>query len=151
MAKIATTEERVLCVTTSPQKAYAFFSQAEQLRQAIEGVERCELLADGRILWVLAEKRDQGIRFQPNYVMELEGDGVRYVSWRTVEGNLRDDGETWIDPLDEGGCRIRYRQTVEPDLPITPLMARLIKPLIARELRNDVSRFLERAQRLLSN
>lgn len=151
MAKIAATEEQVLYVTTSPQKAYAFFSQPEQLCQAMDGVERIEVLAGGGVHWVLEEKRGQGICFQPDYVMELAGDGARHVTWRTVAGNMGDDGEVWIDPLPEGGSQIRYRQTVEPDLPITPLLARLIKPLVARELRNDVLRFLERAQRLLSN
>lgn len=151
MARIAATEQRELRVNATPQNAYAFFSRPEQLRQAIEGVERCEPLPGGRVRWVLEEKRDQGIRFQPDYVMELEGDGARHVSWRTVAGNMRDDGEVWIDPLDDGRSSIRYTQTVEPDLPITPLMARLLKPLVARELRNDVLRFLERAQALLSN
>jgi uncharacterized membrane protein len=151
MAKIEATEERVFNVTTSPEKAYAFFSQPEQLRQAMDGVERCEVLAVGMVRWVLAEKRDQGIRFQPDYVVVIRGDGARHITWRTVEGNMGDVGEVWVDPLPDGGSRIRYVETVEPDMPVTPLLARLIKPLVARELRNDLSRFLQRAQQILSN
>jgi uncharacterized membrane protein len=150
MTRIAATEERVLNVPTSPEKAYAFFSQAQQLSQAMDGVQCCEVLEGGIVRWVLEEKRAQGIHFQADYVMVLSGDGVRHVTWRAVEGNMGDDGEVWVDALPDGGSRIRYIQTVEPDLPITPLMARLIKPLVARELRNDVLRFLERAQQLLS-
>jgi uncharacterized membrane protein len=151
MAKISATEQRVLQVTTSPQKVYAFFSQPEQLCQAMDGVESFETLEGGKVHWVLEEKRDQGICFQPDYVMELNGDGTSHVTWRTVAGNMGDDGEVWIDPLPEGGSQIRYLQTVEPDLPITPLMARLLKPLVARELRKDVLRFLEQAERILSS
>ena len=151
MAKIAATEERVLNVQASLEKTYAFFSQAEQFRHAVAGVERCEILPDRKVRWVLEEKRDQGIRFQPDYTVVFDGDGSHYVSWRFVEGNMGDTGEVWLSPLPEGGCQVRYRQTVEPDLPITSLLARLIKPLVTRELRNDVVRFLERAQQHLSN
>jgi uncharacterized membrane protein len=151
MTRIAASEERVLCVPTTPEKAYAFFFEPEQMRQAMDGVERCDVLEAGKVHWVLEEKRDQGIRFQADYVMAISGDGVRHVTWRTLEGNMGDQGEVWVDPLPEGGSRIRYVQTVEPDLPITPLLARLIKPLVARELRKDVLRFLERAQQILSN
>ena len=150
MTRIEATEERALYVPISPQKAYEFFSQPEQLSQAMEGVQQCEVLEGGMVHWVLEEKREQGIRFQPDYVMVLNGDGVRHVTWRTVQGNMGDTGDVWVDPLPDGGSRIRYLQTVEPDLPITPLMARLLKPLVARELRNDVLRFLERAQQILS-
>lgn len=151
MAKIAATEQRVLKVTTSPQQVYAFFSQPEQLSQAMDGVQSFEALEGNKIHWVLEEKRDQGICFQPNYVMELAGNGTSHVTWRTVAGNMGDDGEVWIEALPEGGSEIRYSQTVEPDLPITQLMARLLKPLVARELKKDVLRFLERAERILSN
>ena len=151
MAKIEATEDRVLTVAAGPQEAYAFFSQPHQLRRAVDGVERCDVLEGGRVRWVLAERREQGICFQPDYTVIFDGDGDGYVTWRFVEGNMRDDGEVWIRPLPGGGSEIRYRQTVEPDLPITPVTALLLKPLVARELRKDVLRFLERAQQCLSH
>jgi uncharacterized membrane protein len=151
MTRIAATEDRVLHVKATAEKAYAFFSQAEQFRHALEGVERCELLPGQRVRWVLKERQEKGIRFQPDYTVVLSGDGSQWVTWRFVEGNMRDEGEVWIRSSTDGGCEIRYRQTVEPDLPITPLMAQLIKPLVVRELRNDVVRFLDRAHQYLSN
>ena len=56
----------------------------------------------------------------------------------------RNDGDVWIKPLPDGGTEVHYRESVEPDLPITPLLARLIKPLVARELRGEIHGFLER-------
>jgi uncharacterized membrane protein len=144
MVKIAATEERVLRVQASPERVYAFFSRPEELSQAMASVERCERLPGNRVRWVLDEKVDKGIRFKGNYVVVHEGDGKEHVCWRSVEGNMRNDGDVWIKPLVGGGTEIHYRESVEPELPITPLMARLITPLVARELRSEINGFLER-------
>ena len=151
MAKIAATEEQVLTVEACPEVAYAFFSRPEELSRAMDSVERCESLPGGNVRWVLGEKVDQGIRFRPDYIVAYDGDGAGHIRWRTVEGNMGNDGDVWITPLPDGRSEIHYRESVEPDLPITPLMARLIKPLVARELRREIVHFLDRVRDHLSN
>ena len=151
MAKISASEDRVVQVNASPEKAYAFFADPEQLGQAFEDLERCQPLGDGKVRWVFEEKNDQGIRFQPDYVVAYDGDGVSRITWTFVEGNMENNGEVHIKPLENGGSEIRYRETILPDLPITPIMAQLLKPLVAKELRKDLGRFLDRAQEVLAN
>ena len=146
MVRIAATEERVLTVQASPATVYSFFSSPEELCRAMTSVERCELLPGNTVRWLLAEKVDKGIRFQADYIVAYEGDGVEHVLWRSVEGNMRNDGDVWIKPVAGGGTEVRYRESVEPDLPITPLLASLIKPLVARELRGEINAFLERVR-----
>src|SRR3954454_5936517 len=129
MVRIAATEERVLTVQASPEAVYAFFSRPEALSAVMASVERCERLPGNHVRWVLQEKVDKGIRFRADYIVAFEGDGSERVSWRSVEGNMRNDGDVWIKASPGGGTQIRYRESVEPELPITPLLARLIKPL----------------------
>jgi uncharacterized membrane protein len=150
MAKIAVTEERVLHVKAGREEAYAFFSQPERLKQAMVGLERCEILPEGRVRWVLEEKSGQGVRFQANFLVAYAGDGAEHVSWRFIEGNMENEGDVFIKPSPAGGCEIRYREHVAPDLPITPLLAKLVKPLVAKELSGDLTRFLERVQAALN-
>jgi uncharacterized membrane protein len=144
MARIAASEERILTVPASPETVYAFFSRPEEIRTVMASVERCERLPDNTVHWVLEEKVDKGIRFQANYVVAYDGDGIEHVRWRSAGGNMRNDGDVRIRPLASGGTEIHYRESVEPDLPITPLMARLIAPLVARELRSEINGFLEK-------
>jgi uncharacterized membrane protein len=151
MAKIAVTEERLLHVEAEPAEAYAFFSQPEKLRAAMVGLERCEIDPSGRVRWVLEEKSGQGVRFQANFVVDYAGDGAEHVSWRFVEGNMENEGDVFIAPSPSGGSEIRYRERVAPDLPITPLLAKLVTPLVAKELKGDLTRFLERVQAALAN
>ena len=150
MAKIAVTEQRVFRVQTCPDNAYDFFSRPGRFCEAMEGVEQCEMLSEGKVRWVFEEKREQGICFRADYVVAFEGDGRRHVRWRFIEGNVENEGDVEIVPLPDGTSEIHYRETVAPDLPITPLTARLIKPLVMRELRNDLGRFVQRAQECLS-
>jgi uncharacterized membrane protein len=150
MTKVAAVEERTLLVTAGPERAYAFFSQPAQIAKAMDGVERIEYLPQGGVRWVLAEKVDKGIRFQADYVVAYEGDGAGRIKWRSLAGNMDNAGDVSIQPTADGGSEIHYWERVEPDLPISALMARLIQPLVARELRNDIGRFLDRAQQQLS-
>ena len=150
MSKIAATEEQRFQVAASPEKAYAFFSQLEQLRGAMAGVERCEVLPDGHVHWVLKEQAGQGIRFQPDFVVAYQGNATDHVCCRSVKGNMGNDWDVWIQPRSDGSD-IRYRETVEADLPITALMALLIKPLVVKELRRDVGLFLDRVREHLAN
>ena len=111
MVRIAATEERVLNVPASPESVYAFFSRPEALSEAMGSVERCERLEGNRVRWLLEEKVDKGIRFRADYIVTFEGDGTEHVCWRSVEGNMRNDGDVWIKPLAGGGTEIHYRES----------------------------------------
>ena len=151
MAKIAVTEERVFQVAADLERAYAFFSQPKLFQAAMEGVLSCHELGNGQVHWLLVEQIDQGVRFQPNYVVSFTCDGMQNVQWTFVGGNMRNEGEVRISPRVGGGSDIQYRETVEPDLPITPLLAKLVKPLVTRELRGGLLRFIERSQECLGS
>src|SRR4051794_6193326 len=99
MVRIAATEERMLTVPASPETVYAFFSSPEKIGQAMGSVQRCELLPDNAVRWVLEEKVDKGIRFRADYVVAYEGDGSEHIRWRSVAGNMRNDGEVRLKPL----------------------------------------------------
>jgi carbon monoxide dehydrogenase subunit G len=150
VAKITATEEQVFNVGASPERVYAFFTDLNRMREITPGVECCERLPDGRVRWVLEEKVDKGIRFQADYVVAYDGNGTDHVRCRFVEGNMVNDWDAWIKPT-AGGTEVCYRETVAPELPITPVLALLIKPLVARELRSGVSRFLDRVREVLAN
>jgi uncharacterized membrane protein len=149
VTRITATEEQVIRVGASPQQAYAFFADLDQLRQTLLGVERCEVLPGGRVHWVLKVRVDRGLGFQADYVVRLRGNGTDHVSSRSVEGNMRNDWDAWIG-AGPGGTEIRFLETVAPELPIPAGLAPLIRPLVARELRQDVNRFLDRVRQRLA-
>jgi uncharacterized membrane protein len=146
MAKIAATEERRMTVGASLATVYGFFSNPDRMRDLTPDVELYERLSPTRARWVLTEKTEKGIRFGPRYTVEYIGNGSSRVDWRSLDGNMDVEGSVELSQAAGGGTEVLYRETVAPDLPITPILARIFKPIVARELQKDIGRFLVRVQ-----
>lgn len=148
MAKIATTEERTRIISGSLEDLYRFFCDPALIREETADVARFEPLGEGRGHFVLVERGGMGGRFQADYTIEYTGNRSDCVTWRTLGGNLDTTGEILLRRIDDRSIEVRYRETLALDLPIWSFVARLLKPLVARELRSDIDRFLGRvAQR----
>jgi len=146
MARITVTEERTFCVTSPIDQVYSFFAAPDQHGELRESLESHELLGKDRVRWVFQEKKKQGLRFQADYTVIYEGNGVDHVHWRFLEGNAGNEGDVWLTPAHDGGTEIHYCELVEPDLPVPPAMARLIEPMVRRELREEIGHFLDRVR-----
>jgi carbon monoxide dehydrogenase subunit G len=143
VAKIAITEDRTFVLPADRARVFAFFTDLDGIRAAMVGVEKCEVGADGQVRWVLEEKVDKGIRFRPDFVVAYENNGIDHVRCRPIAGNVKNEWDVRLMPAGDG-TEVHYREMVEVDLPVTALLAVLIKPLVTRELRHDVDAFLER-------
>jgi uncharacterized membrane protein len=146
MARITATEERVFHVKATMEQMYDFFVTPDRLCELLDSVDIHESLGEGRVRWVLKEKIDKGIRFKADYTVVYDGNGQDHIWWRFVGGNMGNTGDAWLTTTISGDTEVRYRETVEPDLPITPLLARLIKSIVERELREELGSFLDRVR-----
>ena len=149
MTRIAAAEARTFMVAAPLAEVYRFFMSPTLLSEATADVDSCECLEGDRAHWQLAEKVDQGIRFRADYVVQYTGNGCDAVSWRTISGNLQSEGRVVLQQLDVAVTEIRYSESVAPDLPITPFLATLFKPIVAREVRQGIAEFLDRIERKL--
>jgi uncharacterized membrane protein len=147
MTKIAATEERTLTVRSSLEDVYRFFADPALLKEETADVDRFDRLDGNRARWVLTEKVEKGVRYQADYTVEYDCNGKDQVSWRTIQGNLDTEGQVLLRTVGDAVTEIRYREALAPDLPITNLMAKIFKPIVAREVRKDIGKFLDRVQR----
>lgn len=146
MVRIASTGEWTVRVQAPIQHVYEFFSEPTQVRELLDGVDALVVLGDGRVRWVLKEKTEKGIRFQGDYTVMYQGNSVDHVHWHGVAGNMGNEGDVWLTTTADGATEIRYREMVEPDLPVSSIMARLMRPLVERELRAELGTFLTRVK-----
>lgn len=146
MVRIAATGEWTFCVQTSLQHVYKFFAEPAQLCELLDGVDSHAVLGEGRVRWVCKEKIEKGLRFKGDYTVLYQGNGVDHVHWHGLDGNMGNEGDVWLATTPDGGTEIRYREMVAPDLPITAIMARLMQPIVARELRAELGTFLARVK-----
>lgn len=144
MVKIAATEERSFTVQAPLGEVRDFFCNPVLLRDITADVESFEHVEPRRARWILVEKVEKGVRFRADYTVEYDTPGPDQVVWRSVAGNMDVDGEVKLREIDSEHTEIHYRETIAPDLPITRITAVLFKPIVARELRQDISGFIER-------
>lgn len=149
MAWIEGTHEETFVVDAAYADVVAFFCDPARFREAFTDLETSEEVAPGVWRWVLAEKSEKGIRFQPDYTVEYqrEGDAMR---WSTRAGcNMTSTGSTTIRDLGGGQTEVAYRETIATDLPIPKLAATVFRPIVSREIAKGVGSFLAHARRLL--
>jgi len=146
MARFAATGEWTFRVPAPIHQVYNFFAEPTEMRDLLDSVESLVLVGEGRFRWVLKEKVEKGIRFQGDYTVLYQGNSVDHVHWQSIEGNMGNEGDVWLLTTEDGNTEIRYREMVEPDLSITPIMAKLLKPMVERELRTELEAFLTRVK-----
>ncbi len=145
MAKITATHKCKLTVRAPLSNVYSFFVNPVQLRELTPDVENFQLLSESQAKWRLTEKVEKGVRYAAEYTVNYQGNGSDEVKWHSIDGNMDIDGEVSLRSLGENLTEFQFRETVAPDLPISRLTAMIFKPIVARELRQDIGTFLDRA------
>lgn len=149
MPKIPATEKQTFEVDVPIAEVYDAFVNTEVVKQNFVGLEDCELREDGEARWIVKEKADKGIRFKGDYTVKYEGNGKDHVTWRTTAGNVDTNAEVRLTET-SSGVRVEYEETVAPDLPIPRLMAKVFKPIVAKEVRKDLKAYIDNVRRYLS-
>ncbi len=144
MTAISATEERTLTVRAPTVEVHDFFCNPTLLSELTADLESFEQKDKQCARFVLTEKVEKGVRFRADYTVAYESKGSDRVVWRSIAGNMEVDGEVKLRPIDSNHTEIYYRETVAPDLPVSKLTAMLFKPIVARELRQDIGKFLDR-------
>ena len=145
MAWIDGTEEQTFVVRADREAVAEFFCEPANFKACLGQLESAEEVEPGVWHWVLEEKAEKGIKFQGDYVVEYTRDGDT-VEWHTREGNMKSEGVTRCKALGDGRTEVYYRETIATDLPIPRLMAKIFKPIVAREIRGGVGDFLDRSK-----
>jgi len=149
MAWIEGTEEKTFVVDAAYEDVVEFFCNPEQFQEAFTQLENIEEVEDGVWKYTLEEKAEKGIRFQGVYTVRYERDGD-VCTWETLEGNMRSEGRVSFRDLN-GKTEVDYLETIATDLPIPRLMAKVFKPIVAREIRGGVGEYLDNATEILES
>jgi uncharacterized membrane protein len=148
MAWIEGTHEETFVVDAPHEEVAEFFCDPAKFQEALGQVESAEETEEGVWHWVLEEKAEKGIKYQADYTVKYERDGDT-LTWHTLEGNMKSEGKTVVTDLGGGQTEVEYKETIATDLPIPKLMAKVFKPIVAREIAGGVGDFLEKSRELL--
>jgi hypothetical protein len=147
MARFEGTVKESWTCGCSSEAARAHFLDLGAIAAATVGVDRAEVVGEGRLRIVLAAQQHGPYRFQPDYVIwyRREGDDV---VWTPVSGNLSNTGRARF--FDTGaGARVEIEQSIGLELPIPSLAVGLVRPVVDRMLAPGVRDWQQRMVRAL--
>lgn len=150
MAWIEGTEEQTFVVKKDYDTVAGFFSDPAEFKRCLSELETGEEIEPMVWRWVLREKSEKGINFQPDYtVVYTAGDGM--LEWQTREGNMRTEGVARYTKITGERTEVYYRETIATDLPIPRLLAKVFSPIVAREIRKGVGAYLDASRAWLES
>jgi uncharacterized membrane protein len=147
MARVEASYSEVFVVQQPVSEVFQCLLELETLARLTPSVETFEVLGERIARYVLEARSDGGDTFQPDYTLVYADNGADAVSWHAVSGNMGIQGTIQLTPHSLGATECRYFETIAPELPITKLTAAIFKPLVARELRKDIGRFVANLKR----
>lgn len=150
MAWIQGKLEKTLTIAAPYEEVLAFFQDPAKFKEAFAQMKDSEQLEPNTWKWTLQEKQEKGIKFQGIYTVKYEptADGC---AWETLEGNIKSSGSSRVSDLGGGKASLAYEETLQTDLPIPRLMAKVFQPIVGREVSKGIGSFLENAQKILES
>ena len=134
MPKIEDTIE----VQVPVQQAYNQWTQFEDFPKFMEGIQSVQQLDDTHVHWV-AEIRGE-TREWTTEITEQQPD--EKVAWKTIEGEVKNDGVVTFEPIAGGQTRINVEMDVEGESSAENVAGDLLG-VVKRQVRGDLERFKE--------
>lgn len=122
-------------------------SRPEEIKESIDNLEHAEPIDAQTIRFVHREVSEKGVRFRGDRTVRYECDGVDHLRWHTVSnGNMSTQGEARFYDAGDNATRVEFHETVECDMEVNRLLARVFKPIVERHIRHGVGEYLERVK-----
>jgi uncharacterized membrane protein len=128
--------EDTIDVQVPVQQAYNQWTQFEDFPNFMEGIQSVQQLDDTHVHWV-AEIRGES-REWTTEITEQQPD--QKVAWKTIEGEVKNDGVVTFEPMGDDQTRVNVQMDVEGDSTAENVGADLLG-VVKSQVRGDLERF----------
>jgi uncharacterized membrane protein len=118
------------------QQAYNQWTQFEEFPRFMEGIQSVQQLDDTHVQWV-AEIRGE-TREWTTEITEQHSD--EKIAWKTIEGEVKNDGVVTFEALGDNQTRINVQMDVEGESATENVAADLIG-IVKEQVHGDLERF----------
>jgi len=132
MPKIEDTIE----VQVPVQQAYNQWTQFEDFPRFMEGIQSVQQLDDTHVQWV-AEIRGESRQWTTEITEQRPDEKI---AWKTIEGELKNDGVVTFEPLGDAQTRVNVQMDVEGDSAGEDLAGNLLG-VVKKQVHGDLERF----------
>jgi uncharacterized membrane protein len=132
MPKIEDTIE----VQVPVQQAYNQWTQFEDFPKFMEGIQSVQQLDDTHVQWV-AEIRGESRQWTTEITEQRTDEKV---AWKTIEGEVKNDGVVTFEPMGDAQTRVNVQMDVEGDSTAENVAGDLLG-VVKNQVRGDLERF----------
>jgi uncharacterized membrane protein len=128
--------EDTIDVQVPVQHAYNQWTQFEDFPKFMEGIQSVQQLDDTHVHWV-AEIRGE-TREWTTEITEQRPD--EKVAWKTIEGEVKNDGVVTFEPMGDAQTRVNVQMDVEGDSAAENVAGDLLG-VVKKQVHGDLERF----------
>jgi len=132
MPKIEDTIE----VQVPVQQAYNQWTQFENFPKFMDGIQSVQQLDDTHVQWV-AEIRGESRQWTTEITEQRPDEKV---AWKTIEGEVKNDGVVTFEPLGDAQTRVNVQMDVEGDSTAENVAGDLLG-VVKKQVHGDLERF----------
>lgn len=129
-------KEEVMEVMTNPDKFSAYLGDLETIEKKGEDSWRL----------ILKEMNEKGVRFKGDYTVKYTTSGDTLTWETTSQGNMSSTGKAVFRDRGAGSTEVDYTETIECNMDVNRLLAKVIKPIVQREIARGVGSYLDRTK-----
>jgi uncharacterized membrane protein len=132
MPKIEDTIE----VQVPVQQAYNQWTQFEDFPKFMDGIQSVQQLDDTHVQWV-AEIRGESRQWTTEITEQRPDEKV---AWKTIEGEVKNDGVVTFEPMGDAQTRVNVQMDVEGDSAAENVAGDLLG-VVKKQVHGDLERF----------
>lgn len=97
------------------------------------------------ITFTLMPKSEKGVTFNGQYRARYEFKGENRLTWRTVDTkNMWSTGSATFSSVGGDRTRVEFVQQIETEMQVNRLLAKVINPIVSREITKGAKEYLAR-------
>jgi uncharacterized membrane protein len=128
--------EDTIDVQVPVQQAYNQWTQFEDFPKFMEGIQSVQQLDDTHVQWV-AEIRGESRQWTTEITEQRPDEKV---AWKTIEGEVKNDGVVSFEPMGDAQTRVSVQMDVEGDSTAENVAGDLLG-VVKSQVRGDLERF----------
>jgi uncharacterized membrane protein len=128
--------EDTIEVQVPVQQAYNQWTQFEDFPKFMNGIQSVQQLDDTHVQWV-AEIRGESRQWTTE-ITEQQPD--EKVAWKTIEGEVKNDGVVTFEPMGDAQTRVNVQMDVEGDSTAENVAGDLLG-VVKKQVHRDLERF----------
>jgi uncharacterized membrane protein len=128
--------EDTIEVQVPVQQAYNQWTQFENFPKFMDGIQSVQQLDDTHVQWV-AEIRGESRQWTTEITEQRPDEKV---AWKTIEGDVKNDGVVTFEPLGDAQTRVNVQMDVEGDSTAENVAGDLLG-VVKKQVHGDLERF----------